>query len=239
LSGLVIHELRWQSVLRELTDFRRWLRRRYGIGLADELHHAEMVGKDKNLSPSIATLPKHQRLAIIRHHADQLARLPDFNVINVVVDKSTGKVTDKDLVFRGAWSRLIQRFEKTIQYRNFPGEKNPSERGMIFPDRTDGERLRTLLNRMRRHNPIKLVSQAGSFHFENQPVLSVIEDPIVRESQLSYFVQSADLCVFLLTQWIEPTSFMKKHGGNAYFRRLEPILCKVASSTDANGIVRL
>lgn len=239
LSGVVVHELRWQDVLSQLTNFRRWVKRRYGVYLDDELHHAEMVGKTKKLAASLTTLAKHERLAIIRHHADELAKLHDLNVINVVVDKAMGKLLDKEAVFRGAWYRLFQRFENTIQHRNFPGLKNPSERGMVFPDSTDGERLRRYLNRMRVRNPIKISGQSGSFNFDDRPIASLIEDPIPRESHHSFFVQAADLCVFLLKQFIEPSSFMKKHGGKAYFRRLDPVLCKVASYSDPMGIVRL
>ncbi|MHB1210357.1 MAG: DUF3800 domain-containing protein [Acidimicrobiales bacterium] len=239
LSGVVVHELRWREVLWELTEFRRWIKRRYGIYLEDELHHAEMVGKTKKLAESLVKLPKYERLAIIRHHADKLANLHDLNVINVVVDKATGKLPDKESVFRGAWYRLFQRFENTIQHQNFPGPKNPSERGMVFPDSTDGEKLRKYLNKMRVRNPIKIPGQSGSFNFDDRPIASLIEDPIPRESHHSYFVQSADLCVFLLKQFTEPSGFMKKHGGNAYFRRLEPVLCKVASYSDPLGIVRL
>jgi hypothetical protein len=120
-------------VLSELIGFRRWLKRRYKIFLEDELHHAELINKPSKLAVSLQSLKKHERLAILRHHADQLARLSDLSVINVVVDKATGKLPDKEAVFRGAWYRLFQRFENTIQYRNFPGPKNPSERGLVFP----------------------------------------------------------------------------------------------------------
>ncbi len=239
LSGLVIHELRWREVLTELTSFRRWVKRRYRVYLDDELHHAEMAGKTKKLAESLKRLPKHERLAIIRHHADELSKLPDLNIINVVVDKATGKLTDKEAVFRGAWYRLFQRFENTIQYRNFPGPKNPSERGMVFPDSTDGEKLRRYLNQMRVRNPIKIPGTSGGFNFDDRPIASLIEDPIPRESHHSYFVQAADLCVFLLKQFIEPSSYMKRQGGNVYFRRLEPVLCKWASNSDLMGIVRL
>lgn len=239
LSGVVIHELRWREVLSELTNFRRWVKRRYNVYLDDELHHAEMVGKPKKLANSLTILPKYKRLAIIRHHCDELAKLHDISVINIVVDKATGKLPDKEAVFRGAWYRLFQRFENTIQHRNFPGPKNPSERGMVFPDGTDGERLRRYLNQMRVRNPLRVPGQSGSFNVDDRPIASLVEDPIVRESASSYYVQAADLCVFLLKQFIDPSGFMKKHGGNAYFHRLAPVLCRVASHNDPLGIVRL
>jgi hypothetical protein len=239
LSGVVVHELDWRDVLSELTNFRRWIKRRYGVYLDDELHHAEMIGKTKKLAASLTKLPKHQRLAIVRHHADELAKLHHLNIINIVVDKAAGKPPDKEAVFLGAWRRLFQRFENTIQHRNFPGPRNPSERGMVFVDGVESERLKRCLDRMRARNPIKIPGPSGSFSFDDRPIVSLIEDPIPRESHQSYFVQAADLCVFLLKQFIEPSGYVKKHGANAYFQRLDPVLCKVASNTDPMGIVRL
>ena len=239
LSGLVVHELRWRDVLSELTSFRRWVKRRYGVYLEDELHHAEMVGKTKKLADALKKLTKHERLAIIRHHADELAKIHDLSVINIVVDKSTGKLVNQEDVFRGPWYRLFQRFENTIQRRNFPGPNNPYERGMVFPDNKDAARLKVYIERMRIRNPLRVSGASGSFNVNDRPITTLIEDPIPRDSAQSYFVQAADLCVFLLKQHIEPSGFMKKHGGNAYFNRLDPILCKVASQTDPMGIVRL
>jgi hypothetical protein len=239
LSGVVIHELRWKDSLHALTDFRRWVKRRYGVYLDDELHAAEMIQKPSACAPSIQALKKHERLAIVRHFADQIAQLQDLSIINVVVDKGTGKLKNKEDVFRGAWYRLFQRFENTIQRKNFPGPKNPSERGIVFPDNTDGEKLRKYLNDMRVRNWLKRVQTAGSFVYDDRPIGALIEDPIMRDSKHSYFVQVADCAVFLLKQSIEPASYSRKHGVNAYFRRMEPVLCKVVSQTDPLGIVRL
>ncbi|MEX0774754.1 MAG: DUF3800 domain-containing protein [Phycisphaeraceae bacterium] len=103
LSGLVVHELRWKDTLGELARFRRWLRGRYGVNIEDELHAAEMINKPSKMAPSLQRLAKHQRLAIIRHFADTLATLSDVNIINVVVDKRSGRVPNKDEVYRWAW----------------------------------------------------------------------------------------------------------------------------------------
>ncbi len=239
LSGVVVHELRWRETLSELTEFRRWIKKRYRVYMEDELHAAEMISKPSKLASSLQGLKKHERLAIIRHFADQLARLQDMSIINVVVDKESGKLLTKEDVFRGAWYRLFQRFENTIQYRNFPGPNNISERGMIFPDNTDGERLRKYLNEMRIQNRIKIKQTSGSFIYDDKPIVSLIEDPILRDSQHSYFIQAADCAVFLLKQSIQPSGYMRKNGGNAYFKRLEPVLCKAASWKHPLGIVRL
>ncbi len=240
LSGLVVHELRWRDTVAELIRFRHWIKQKYGVYLDAEIHAAAMINKPGKVDRSLGKLRKHQRLAIIRHFADKIKMLSDVSIINVVVDKQ-GRVPDKDEVFRWAWYSLFQRFENTIRYGNFPGLKNLHERGIIFPDNTDGGKLRLFLNDMRRSNPLRIQQPHGAFVYRNDPIQVVIEYPVLRDSRDSYLIQAADCAAFLLKQSIEPSSYMKRHGGNAYFRRMEPVLCKQASNKDPEqlGIVRL
>ncbi|MGH9916709.1 MAG: DUF3800 domain-containing protein [Pyrinomonadaceae bacterium] len=89
---------------------------------------------------------------------------------------------------------------------------------------------------MRRYNPIPNQSGRG---YRNILLSNVIEDPNFRDSQHSYFIQAADLAAFVLYQHIAPSAYIRKKSGQNYFIRLDPILCKVASSTDSHGVVRL
>jgi hypothetical protein len=239
LSGLVVHELRWRDTVAQLLGFRHWLKRRYKVYLDDELHAADMIAKPKKVAPSLQRLAKHERLAIIRHFADEIATLADVSVINVVVDKRSGKVPSKEEVFRWGWYSLFQRFENTIRYQNFPGPKNADDRGIVFPDATDGKKLKQFLETMRLNNQLKVRQESGSFIYFNVPIRVIIEDPVVRDSQHSYLIQAADCAAFLLKQSIQPSSYMQKQGGRAYFKRLDPVLCKYASRNDPEGVVRL
>lgn len=65
----------------------------------------------------------------------------------------------------------------------------------------------------------------GAFYYKDEPLRVIIEDPVLRDSRSSYFIQAADCAAFLLKQKIEPSSYMKQHGANAYFDRLDPVLC--------------
>ena len=232
LTGLVIHELRWQAYLNALISFRKQLKQLYGLRLRDELHAAHLLTKPGEL----VFIKRHDRLAIIRSFADQLAAMTDFNVINIVVDKQ-GKISGYN-VFEMAWKALIQRFENTMAHHNFSGPHNPDERGMLFPDHTDDKKLNQLLRQMRRYNPIPNQPLFGR-GYRNMLLSNVIEDPNFRNSEHSYFIQAADLAAFLLYQHLTPSAYMRKKSGQNYFLRLDPILCKVASSADPHGIVRL
>ena len=230
LSGLVIHELSWLATLDTLIDFRRRMRAKFGLKLREEIHAAHFVNKPGDLR----RIQRNDRLSILRHFADELAGIPELSVINVVVSKQ-GKPHDYN-VLETAWQVLIQRFENTIVHRNFPGPNNPDERGLIFADGEPSKQLTGLLRRMRRHNPIPSQLGAG---YRNIHLRKVIEDPIYRDSRHSLMVQAADLCAFLLYQKHAPSKYIRQSGGSNYFARIEPILCKVASPRDPDGIVRL
>jgi hypothetical protein len=66
-----------------------------------------------------------------------------------------------------------------------------------------------------------------------------VEDPNFRDSAHSLYIQAADLAAYVLSQKLAPNSYMRKKSGYNYFDLLDAVLCKVASSTDEQGIVRL
>ena len=232
LTGLVVHELRWQAYLDQLIGFRQRIKQRFGLRLREELHASAMV----NHPGLLVRIKRNERLVIVRAFADELAAMTDLNLINVVVDKP-GKPGNYD-VFGMAWKALIQRFENTLSHHNFSGPTNPDECGMLFPDHTDDKKLTGLLRQMRRYNPVPNQAIFGP-GYRNLALSKITEDPNFRESDHSYFIQAADLAAFLLYQSLEPSGYMRKKGGHNYFQRLAPILCKAASSKDRQGIVRL
>jgi hypothetical protein len=232
LCGIVLHELRWRPYLDELINFRRAIKTSFGLKLREEIHASALISKPGEL----ARIPKHQRLEILRRKADKLASMPDLNLISVVVDKH-GKPPNYD-VFEKAWQALIQRFENTISHANFPGPKNPDERGMLFPDRTDDKKLIRVLRRMRNYNPIPNQPTFAP-GYRNWSLQYVIEDANLRDSAQSLFVQAVDVCAFLLYQQFSPCAYFRKKSGQNYFNRLHPICCRVASTANPIGIVIL
>jgi len=230
LTGLVVHELRWQTCLNQILSFRQRMKNTFGLKMREEIHAAQMITSPGDL----VRIKKQDRLSILRFYADELASMNDLNIINIVVDKQ-GKPADYD-VFEMAWKCLIMRLEKTLSANNFNGPRNSDKRAMLFPDHTDDKKLTQLLRKMRRYNPTPFPNNSG---WSNKPLRTIIEDPNFRESHRSHFIQAADVCAFLLYQHLAPSGYIKKKGAGTYFNRLDPILCKVASPRDPQGIVRL
>ena len=232
LSGIVVHELRWHDALNQLIAFRRRMQRALGLLMSEEIHAASMINRPGKLM----RIARNDRLSILRFFARELAMMNYLSVINVVVDKS-GKPADYD-VFRNAWRALIQRFSNMLLHRNFPVPRNPDDTGLILSDDTNTKKLVQLLRQMRRYNPIPHQPHFGP-GYRNLAITNVVEDPNFRDSRRSYFIQAADTVAFLLYQKLQPSSYIRRKSGHGYFNRLGPILCKVASSTDPQGIVWL
>lgn len=231
LSGLVFHELRWREFIDQVLTFRKRMKTTYGLGIRDEIHAAEFVRSSSSVS-----LPRNVRYLILRHFAAELSRMNWLSITNIVVDKS-GKPNSYD-VFESAWKVLFQRFENTLAHRNFPGPQNPDDLGIVICDDTNGGKLTKLMRKMGSYNPIPNQQHIGA-GYRNMPIRKIIEDPNLRDSKNSHPIQAADLCAYLLFQYLSPNGFIKKVGGKNSFRLLDPILNKRASNRDPLGIVRL
>lgn len=230
LTGMVVHELRWHDTISALIAFRRRMRVAFGLKLREEIHAGQML-----TSPGpLVRIRRNDRLTIIRHFLDELSSLGYVSFVNVRVDKQ-GKPQGYDPFAKG-WEALIQRFENTINRRNFPGPANADDKGLIFCDQTNHILLRNLYRKMRIYNPIP--NQIG-LGFRQMPLVRIIEDPTPKESDHSYFIQAADTAAFALYQWYSPSAYVTKKGARNYFTRLEPALCKAASPRHRYGVVEL
>jgi hypothetical protein len=232
LTGLVVHELRWHDALDALITFRQKMRGKFGLRLREEIHGGRMLSHPGEL----LRIKKNDRLTIIRHHLDTIASLGYFSVINVRIDKQ-GKPQGYN-PFEKAWEALIQRFENTLNYRNFPGPANPDDKGIIFCDETDESALRSIYRRMRVYNPIPNQPMYGA-GYRQKPLMRIVEDPNLTRSHHSYFVQAVDSAAFAAYQWYAPSSYIRKKGAHNYFARLRPVLCIKASPRHQYGVVEL
>jgi hypothetical protein len=230
LSGIVVHETRWHEALDRLLAFRRRVRSKFGLLLAEEIHAGTMLNKPGSMAHRIA---KNDRLTIIRQHIDVIGRMNFLRVINIRVDKE-GKPPDYD-PFEHAWRAMIQRLENTLNYTNFPG-CTANDLGAIFCDETDEPKLRKLSRKMRVYNPVANMYGGG---YRQLPLGRVAEDPTLRRSNHSYFIQAADSAAFALYQRYAPSAYIRRKGARNYFNRLDPVLCKVAATAHPLGIVEL
>jgi hypothetical protein len=242
LTGMVLYESRWHSALNRFVTFRKSMRAKFGVLLSEEIHSGKMLTKPGPL----ARIKKHDRLTIIRHLLDELDDLPYLNFITIRVDKR-GKPANYD-PFAKAWEALIQRFENTLNAKNFPDAKiwwmlpssfPPVQKGVIFCDETDSASLRRLYRRMRVFNPVPHTQATYGSGYRQMPLTHIVEDPSVRSSHHSYFIQAADAAAFAAYQMYAPSKYIRSKGARNYYRRLSTVMCKLASRPHPLGIVEL
>ena len=229
LSGLVVHELRWKDCLTRLYNFRKGIASHFDLRIHQEIRAARFMSRPGEL----VNIKKNDRLTILRHFINEISTLPEISIINVVVEKANKTAGD---LFELAWTALLQRFENTISFKNFPGPANADERGMIFPDEGETKKLRNLVRKMRHYNPVPYDGGAG---YRNLRLQYIIEDPNQRASHDSFFIQAVDSVAYFLHQKLQPNSYVRQKGAVNYFDRLENVLCKAASKTHPLGVVRI
>jgi hypothetical protein len=231
LSAIVIHELRWKTILTDLVEFRKYLRDEKNLKLRDEIHCNELINKPGEL----IRIKRNDRLDIIKKCIDWIERQNDLNVFSVVVNKE-GR---NEEVFELAWNTLLMRFENTLSHNNFKGPQNADDRGLIVCDNTEGEKLRKLLRKMRHYNAIPHDRGFYGSGSRTVKVENIIEDPVFRDSKNSYLHQMNDVLAYCLRQKYEPNSYMRRKGGHNYYNRLENVITKQVTRKNDFGIVEI
>lgn len=234
LSGLVLHESYWTDTNVAISEFRTRIESQYGLPICTELHAGEMLGRS---GKDYRDISKSNRFDILRKTLDFESTLTNLRIINVVIDKRNKEQNCK--VFEKAWDALINRFENTICYGNFPCPENypKIQNGLIIVDETDEKKLRDLIRRMRHLNLIP--SQFSYNDSVRHDLRYVIEDPLHKNSRHSQLIQLSDVNSYFLLQTMHPNTTVLKHKAKNLFYKLEPILLKEASGHDKYGIVRL
>lgn len=235
LSAIYLHYQNWQTVYREIYEFRRHLRDHYAIPIKMELHTRDLLLNKKPYSA--LRIADEQRIAVVEECCHFLASL-EIQSINVVINKSAIRTPDYDILDR-AFTYAIQRIENSLS------AVNPADRFMIIVDSGRVGKMRKTARRIQRINYIP--SRYSSSHYRRE-IQRLIEDPLDKDSGESYFIQFCDLIAYLVYQHKQielglgapprriPTAFTHALI-TSWLDNLKPILNLQASRTDPYGIV--
>jgi hypothetical protein len=207
----------WTDSLDYLINLRQNLKATYGLKMSQEVKANHLVGV-KNIYRDLR-LGDGQVRDIYRRHIDATVNFSS-GVGAVVVHKAVIKKPEID-VFQTAWEYLFTRLRKRTEERNQPI--------LIIHDEGEADRVRKHLRRFRRRN------WQGS-KYGAAPLL--VEDPIPRNSQHSYFIQVADLAAYSASRYAVPA-----HGkttricDSTMWERLKPVHI-TALSTTGDGVYK-
>ncbi|MDE2471925.1 MAG: DUF3800 domain-containing protein [Bradyrhizobium sp.] len=227
LSGLIVKDSDWRNYLLAIVDVRRQLKASYGLPARLELHGAELF------RPATAAYKGIKRIVRRAIYRDALtlfaARLTGSRLVNIHLDKANPKYASSSAadIQTLAWSRMLQRFNTELTVNR--------DLGIVFADDTNEEKIRGLLRKMRVYNPVP--SRFGGSY--SAPVTSILEDPIIRKSEHSFYIQVADMASHALYRKLYPKPAHKRFNAHRLFDLLGPVLHLPASKSDPQGIVHL
>ena len=221
-SALVIPEESWHRTFQAVREYRRRLKNEFGIYVHKELHAWKFVSGRGRPSSRIAT--KWERAEIFKGLLELVSTLPDVYLFNTVFPHRQDE---------RALERLLNRLNRSLLSWN--------TRGLLILDQGKDAQYTRLVRKMCVYNPIP--SMYGQWHgtgtsWQNIPLARIVEDPIFKDSQKSYFIQLVDFCAWALLRRENPVPSKTRYGLDRAFNILDPILFRAASRKDPEGIIR-
>ncbi len=234
LSAISVPAHEWNNAFSKFLQLRKHLKNTFGFPIRGEIKGRWLVYPKYADHPNRykAIGPRKRRFEMYAMVLSNLAHVfTGSKVFNVHADKLNRGGRPAHTNFEEvAWNRLAQRFHNHLMWSasNAPG--------MIIADENNEPKVRSLLRKMRAHNPISSVITGTSYQ---APITNLIEDPVFRVSQHSYFVQVADLISFALLLMLDRK--YRNFNADRLFSYVEPLLEKRASRTDPHqmGIVHI
>lgn len=232
LSALVIPASDWRNYLVAIVDIRRQIKLNYGFPMRAELHAAELIHPRGNKTIQ-AIGGRKRRISLYASYLSSVAsRLNNAKVISVHLDKTRPKYhssSSRDIE-TWAWEALMQR------YQNYLVKSCNGAQGLIFADQTNEKKIRTLLRKMRHRSIVPSMFGGAPL---SVPAVNIVEDPSMRNSKESYFIQTADLLVHALYRKRVIKGALRSLNVDRLYDLANPILLTQASRNDPQGIVDL
>jgi hypothetical protein len=221
-SALAIPVDQWRAAFQAIRDFRRQLKRTYGIFVYKELHAWKFVSGRGRISDRVVT--KSQRCGIFLQALQLTASLPGARLFNGCFPRGQSE--------RG-FERLVNRINRTLEAWG--------SYAILISDKGKEIAYTRLLRRMNVFNPIP--SAYGVWldtgeKFRNIPITRIIEDPFFKDSSQSYFIQLVDFAAYALLRRERPLPSKSRYGLDTAFALLQPIFVTEANRRDPEGIVR-
>lgn len=187
LGCVMLDDTAWPDAFDALIAFRRFIKAQFGINVRAEIKANALVRGNG----ACTGLGDGQRKAIYRQHI-RLASKLGLRCFAVVIHKQ--KILKRSLSPRDiAWEFLLQRVERESKDRGSPA--------LIVHDEGETVAVRKLARKARR------AGRAGSRFGTGTlavPFRTLIDDPVPRNSQQSYFIQMADLCAYAAFRRLYP-----------------------------------
>jgi len=204
LTSVYMHCQYWKENFNKILAFRRKLKSDYGLPVKLEFHTKHfLTDKDPYRCYNINTNDKKD---IIFCYTDLISNL-NVEIVNVVINKKN-IVSQHYPVLETALKYNIQRIENTLKNR---GE---NEKFLVITDEGRVGKMKKVTRKMQRINVIS--SKFGPQFNYRQEIERIIEDPLPKKSNESYFIQISDFISYIVFLYS-----LKTFNGSKWANRIE------------------
>lgn len=188
VACVIVEDRRWLGALDQLVAFRRFLKERFGLPVRAEVK-ANYLLQNKGAFRELE-LSEGARFGIYRGFMRLQAKL-ELKCFAVVIDKQKQQATADPR--RIAWDTTFQRLERFSTKTDTPL--------LVIHDEGDAGLIRRLTRESRRRG---IAGSAYGFARLDRPAKLLVEDPVPRRSDQSYFIQLADLNAYAAFRAVFP-----------------------------------
>lgn len=213
----------WRSTFNKIKAFRKKINEEYGIFIYKELHAWKFVSGRGKISSKIVT--KYQRSIIFNEIMDLIESISDLKIFNAL-----GPKNKETMCFE--W--LLNRINRSL--------KEWKSHGILVCDEGNEASITRQVRRLSVYNPMP--SRFGIWvdsgeKSKNIPLEYIVEDPVFKHSDKSYFIQLCDFVAYALLRCEDPIPSKTKYGYHESFKRLDSVLAREATKKDPKGIIRV
>lgn len=217
-SALVLNGDNWNDAFAAVKTLRKHLRDAHGIYIKQELHASKFAAGKGRVSSRVLDL--EERAVAFKKVMRFITNCRFFAIISSV---NTNEFM--------AFDRLINRLNRTAERKG--------HHVLLFCDEGQEVAFTRRMRRMRVFNPIwsnRGVWEETGQETRNIPTVQMIEDPIFKDSQESYFIQLVDFCAFALLRSERPLPSKTALGYDQMYELLRPITASVNNRKDPRGL---
>lgn len=217
-SAIAVPAAKWREHYERIQEWRRALKQSDGILVTKEFHATDFCAGRGRLGPKIVT--KWRRSRIFREALTLISGLEGVKVFSACRTDHT----------EWALERLFVRIHKTM-------ETWDSHATLIIDEGKEADITR-LLRKLGVYNPVQVYVAPGVTETRNLKLSRILEDPVFKPSDRSYFVQMADFVAYALLRRESQLPSKNEYGYHTAFELLNDVFAREASIHDPHGVIR-
>lgn len=185
LTSVYMHHSFWKENYSMIHEFRKFLKATYGMPVKQEFHTKEFI-TDKSYYHGVYT--PEQRKEILICFCKMFCTL-NIKCISVVIDKKKINRPSYD-VLKNALTYNVQRIENDMS------RISADARFIIITDEGRVGKMRSTTRSIQKINYIPSMFNSSGYRKE---IKNLIEDPLPKSSDQSYFIQLSDMLSFIIS----------------------------------------